>query len=109
MDTTTTLIQGVIAVVVILATVYGWPLVKQLTGTVKWGVAERIVAKFVYAAEEYIKGQKKGSEKLEYATEKIKNALKIFGVTLDDELLKAMIEGTVFENINKEKGKSASA
>jgi len=103
MDTTTVLIQGVIAAVIIVVTVYGRPLVKQLTETVKWGVAEKIVAKFVYAAEEYVKGQKKGPEKLDYATEKIKAALKVLGITLDDDLLKAMIEGTVFENLNKEK------
>lgn len=75
---------------------YVGPSMVQMLRAHNYMLAADIVETAVRAAEQTIRGYKRGSEKYEYAFNKIKRALAANGITITDDQIEQMIEAAVY-------------
>lgn len=92
----TQIILAVLGIVATIVTAYVIPLLKNKVGDAKWMQFINIVSVAVDAAEQLgLSGTVRN--KLEYATEQIKIAMKQHGLTYDDQTIRAAIEAFVLQ------------
>jgi LL-H family phage holin len=88
------LIQLIIAVVVLLATKYAVPYLKEKIGTEQLLVAEKWAKYAVLTAQQTLTASS-GTEKKTYVTDFLKELLRAKDISLTDEQLNVLIESAV--------------
>lgn len=83
------LISTILTVIVV-------PLIKAKTTAQQQAMVQSIVNAGVAAAEQLFIGSGRGAEKKEYVINYVSDYLKILGLTIDKEVLNALIESSVY-------------
>ena len=103
-DITFLILKVVVSVVAALIGAYLIPYLKAKTASAQYQDVVDFVNTAVYAAEQVIRGEKRGSEKKAEALGHIRNWLAMRGIKVTDTDLDALIEAAVFAMKSAQEG-----